>query len=631
MITAKLPSKMDRYTLAHTDSPPEPSSTSEIPAQVAAFRTAFFWPLTLVKPDESQSTKELLDKEIEKLMALGNWEEVSNLAEHTLYGEASAQSRREDYAERIYFHDFVQEFLFPDIRTRADHMRLLRRSDVKRMQINLHDRGCFNVQVDKLAVYIAPVGVAILVLELSCDKPGLQLADVQDFNNRMRRLHTPYFEDDGSLPAHQTVKWIKWLGADNGEIGVYEAQDQQNTAIPVRPFKHWLDLLGFSENKMPRRSNWPMSNTTQPNCLLYDGRHSAPSWRHFADDRMPILSTICITDENTYRNISDGDWMRTCFVDGSGPSPFPYSSDFLHKTWDKHVYDRHNYGAEDNDSMPSRFLICGYALIAVGVGDFFRKNTALHMRRHYFQMMLIIQLERATMLDFSSRITHAVTQFSGDLHARSTDHVAQITLQKQMQQIERDFLSYTHRFKFTGISSQQQAVEMYDQMRSVTALDQLYEDIKNELTTATQFLFSVQSERNSEAAQTLNSIAGIGVALTLGLGIAALSDQAGNSLISTLRVFKDYHLPAAVMACVALMSGLVCGLVWSFDSFSSGQALPTRNAKTMGIIAVILAALSFVSDKFDWPAISAQAPPSHEPAQTGNSDKVKNTQPKEEK
>jgi hypothetical protein len=419
------------------------------------------------------------------------------------------------------------------------------------------------------------------------------------------------------------------------EIGHYEAlsvrQDQQNTAIPLRPFEHWLDLLGLSENKTPRQSNWPTSNAARPNWLLYSGRHSAPSWRHFADDRMPILSIIRITDVNTYRNISVGDWMRTCFVDASGTNAFPYSSDFLKKTWDKHVYDRHNYGATDNSLAPSRFLICGYGLIAVGVDDFFRKNTALHMRRHYFQMMLIIQLERATMLDFSSRITHAVTQFSGDLHAPSADDAAQITLQKQMQQIERDFLSYTHRFKFTGISSQQQAIEMYDQMRDVTALDQLYEDIKNELTTATQFLFSVQSERNSEAAQTLNSIAGIGVALTLGLGFAALSDQAGNSLISTLKIFKDYHLPAAVLACLALMSGLVGGLVWLFDFRSSGQKRPTKNAKTMGVIAAILAALSFFSNISDWPAIDVQAPGAHEPAQSGKIDTPEKAQPKAKK
>jgi len=271
---------------------------------------------------------------------------------------------------------------------------------------------------------------------------------------------------------------------------------------------------GLSSDKGPPRAvppfahfSWLLRSTDGSKGWTIGPRNAlGAAWSHMADDRLPILSSVMLAMKDSrgrspYATISDGDWARLCFVDPPGNDAYPYARKFIERDWPGHVYDRFHYGPKESTDAPVRYLVTSYSLIAVGSDEFFFREHihANHMRRHYFQLMLLAQIERAVMLALSARITHAITEYDS-IRAAKERSDAETRLEVALQQVEHDFLQYVHRFRFTGVSDQVQPTELFDQLRQRMRLPQLYLDIKDELTTATNFL-ALRSQKRQSAGE----------------------------------------------------------------------------------------------------------------------------------
>ena len=143
-------------------------------------------------------------------------------------------------------------------------------------------------------------------------------------------------------------------------------------------------------------------------------------WRHFADDRLPIATTIIFYSRRDYYDLQEGQWMRLAFVDPPGKDPYPYEPAFLKKTFDHHCYDRYHFEEnEATEDAPTRYLMSDYALTAVtyrkedrtGKDNSFADDIAMHMQRHYYQLFLLGVVDKAVMLMLSSQISAAVEAF----------------------------------------------------------------------------------------------------------------------------------------------------------------------------------------------------------------------------
>ena len=216
--------------------------------------------------------------------------------------------------------------------------------------------------------------------------------------------------------------------------------------------------------------------------------------------------------------------MRLAFLDPPGKDPTPYAAAFLHKTFETHCYDRYHHPEDAVADAPTRFLMCDYAFTAVTARNDPRKGyrsnsyadtLAVHMQRQYYQLFLLCVIEKAVLLNLSSRISQAVERHDVTGKTDEGTEDAEIVLANDMQGIERDFLHYVHRFRFTGVSGQLQAGEMFAQLRSVMRLDALFGDIKTELDSAVGFLSTRESQRAAQAAERLNVIAYLGVVIAL--------------------------------------------------------------------------------------------------------------------
>jgi len=592
--------------------------TDVIPVEL--HRSVFLWPLTLDLAldavDEAGAIGRAVEGMIGRLLKLKRdskaiWEKVEDPLDHLAPppdADAAAilTNRKEAYAEFAYFHDFMQHFLYRKTGGEAGAaFHLFRRSDVKAVEVRFKaGEPVQSYCVRRLNLYVFPLGVAILVLELERElgkEKTCSLSQCMVFNDRFRRSHAPFldvqtqaprpgggpafFAPDGFVP-HEVV----WLGAGGHPMASFNTADDvadlpgrlsdlADDARKVPPFRHWRWLINAGLD-----GGWLFAGT--------EGEHgeSVSMWRHVADDRLPVHVTLGLTDEAAYRAITEGDWMRLAFVDGPDSNAYAYARAFLEKTWADHAYDRFHYAPNENSFEPSRYLLTPYSLIAVGTGWFFNTYIQMHMRRHYFQMMLIATFEQTALLSFSSRITRAVTYLQDGKREQKQEQ-----FEETLIEIERDLLQFVHRFRFTGVSGQLQGMEMLAQLRARKGLDSLYADVKDELQTANSFLTTIAQKRQTEAATRLSVVATLGVLFGLAFSFLGMNVLITKEVLEAMGAWSGGETAGRHMA---LVSGTVALFLFAGAAFLrvfGGERQPATARRLQGWLlglAVIFVALS---------------------------------------
>jgi hypothetical protein len=594
--------------------------------RVARLRTTFFWPLTLDRMPGDQGVLNSTNflQAHENWLRGSPWKPIEDGLRHLpmppvtdAHADKAAATdaniaMADAYGEFVYFHDFVQRMLFGKTGGKgAGPMRLFQRTDITAVDVNIYNRERvypLSLKVERLNLYIFAYGVAVVALQVSSqDNVSHSLGDVLSFNDRMRRSHIPYYErsSDGkrieprSLPEKVTWKTsdgseqtfdlyldrVEQIRVENADLSGHTARQVQTPYSTlaatsagdcrrVLPVTHWQWLLNGPENACE--------------CIPLKNERQGYRWRHFSDDRFPILTTIILESRDDYYSLSEGHWMRLAFVDPEGTDPYPYAPAFLRETFAKHCYDRYHHDEKATADEPVRYLMCDYAMTAVTYQrgprpdyddktktvireNYFAPVLQMHMQRHYYQMFLLQVIDKAVMLGLSSRITRAVERFGG------RDKEAELSV--ALQDIERDFLQYVHRFRFTGVSGQLQATELHNKLREVMGLDAMFQDIKTELETAIGFLSARSDEHATEAAERLNIVASLGVVIALVLGFFSLNilttENQINGLLSWMR--GSPPSPEGALAwqgqLLVFASGLsvITGLSWVLSVIIKGQ------------------------------------------------------------
>lgn len=194
------------------------------------------------------------------------------------------------YAEGVYFHDFVQGFLFspretrkPDRDTGLDRVpfRLFRRSDITAVTVTLGHWGKTDVTprslrltVERVNLYLFRTGAAIVVIETVYDRRDhdqkVYLSDVQNFHEQFRRAYIPFAQiqpdpDSAGPPSLEppglVVREVVWHTADGGPppflinkqtvadlIDLYLTNPERDRETDLRRrtpplFEHWKWLL----------------------------------------------------------------------------------------------------------------------------------------------------------------------------------------------------------------------------------------------------------------------------------------------------------------------------------------------------------------------------------------------------
>jgi hypothetical protein len=474
----------------------------------------------------------------------------------------------------------------------------------------------------------------------------MTLEDVLAVTDYWRRAYTPFFyvDDYGNAYPSMVPQRVRWLGADrvtavlqdrdsdhkplglDADMDMVRAVDTAGRrTAPVAG--HWLRLvepLDLAGHESSPPAQYPASGTPGPS-------PDRPVWRHVVDERIPIMSYVSLTGaaktlgavpegtdwQEAQRAdlglVSRGDWVRLCQADAPGGDTLPYSPGFLRDFAKKHCYDR--YWPDKATTSAARFLFAGYHFAVVGAGALFHdKNVVHHFRRHYFQMGLLANMELASLLATSSRISEAVHGLSSRLSGASREerNEQRRRFREEMVGIEEDFLEFVHLFRFTGVSNQIQPTELFDRWRASLRLEPIYEDVKSELDTATHFVLAEEQARQAEQAQDLANrqtklaevanrlaeFAAVGVVYGLALALA------GANLVFTEGVLKSLKIEGG-WAHTAALSGIltVASLVGHFvvvpalpdgpksraaRIFKWGAAITSALAALFGVVAILI-------------------------------------------
>lgn len=522
---------------------------------VNSFREILIWPLALHLASPSAEVGAMLDAvswTVDDILRNSRtWEPVDDPSEHVPQSESYGRRewRAHRYQEAVYFHEFVQRFLFsprePRVPGEPDPVpfRLFRRTDITEVKVTLADPDSnrqrpgrlLRLAVERVNLYLFRMGAAILVVEVA-SKPDrdLRLSDVQNFHDQFRRAYIPY------VPAcieqqRLVICKVVWLLRDGrsepSEIGEKTADEMvaayldrttpnKRSGLRLRSaplFRHWLWLLDGALN------------------LPSDPDERGGRWYHVVDERMPTITTVSVTPafRCTGRNsqliyfgaTGAADLARLCFADsaGSGQALF-YDARSFAEFEAKHVYSAYR----DSGTL---FLVSGYAFVAFGAGWFFDNIIApIHMRRHYFQIGLLAHFELASLLTFSSRISRAVAAYD-PRQDREQD------FERVMHAIEDEYLQFMHRFRFTGVSNQLQAHELTTLWRNNLRLDDVFKDLHTEITSAADYLFNRAASRGARTAERLTVIGTYGV-----IGALIFSFLGMNILIQQTDLASYFHL-----------------------------------------------------------------------------------------
>ena len=485
----------------------EQSSRDDI--KVKKFREILIWPLQIELYQQSDQSQDDLNKwdykdYVDNIKNSCCWQEIK------LVDRGISRSKVTPYAEFVYFHPFVQRFLYNTDRENHNKkiIHIFQRNDIKEARVKLNPVNLdINFNVNRVNLYLFEMGVALLVVEISYDADdhanSLYLKQVQNILDSFRRAYPPYWEDGYAGHCPDEVTWILDSGIQVNAN--YQEKDRlinfvmDELAPPVAG--HWQYLL---KPMVPFRS----TNSEARYC-----------YRQVGDERIPFMAYIAIDDPHL---ITKGDWVRLAFADGSGESnAFPYSPDFLSEFKQHYCYDRYWYSSCNNQDhhkynwMNTRYLCAGYSFLMVGQDEpkFFINDTTgglAHFRHHYFQMGLIVHFHKAALLVLSDRLSKAVDSFS-----ESTDIKDLKDFNDQVERILRDFLHFSQRYWFQEISNQTQAIELFEWWGQHLKTRELFEFVRREAHDINGYLDMTEQQKTSNTTLRLTVVASFGFIFAL--------------------------------------------------------------------------------------------------------------------
>lgn len=481
--------------------------------RVSHFREILFWPLRLNVSGSGDSSN-TFNEAVTLLRESGApWFPVDSYFRGEY--EHDERLRESRYAEFVYFHPFVQNFLYGNTAHGAPSpsMRIFERTDIAVVNFVRNgakeDANPLKLGVERLHLYLFDLSIAILVLEVSTDNIALELAE--SVLDELRRAYPPYWKNGlaGNCPTK-----VEFLGKGGATIAVSDYSDRDNHLRQVE------ESVRKNEHEPPVAAHW--RKLLEP--FAASGNvvgHRRIIYSQCEDERIPLMALLSFRDPST--ELTRGDMVRLALADEQGSSrTYPYAQSFLSDFEELYCYDRYWGQCGDQDWMKTRYMCCGYAFVAIGQQrspDFFmnkHSGALAHFRQHYFQMGLIAHFQKAALLSFSARMSETATLLC-------LENRGDPKLRTLFQGIYEDFLRFTQRFWFDEISNQVQGRELFDLWTQHLETRKLFDDVRQWLRDTQEYLDLVAQAQQAKTTTHLTTIATIGLPVAIGTSFLGMN------------------------------------------------------------------------------------------------------------
>ncbi len=454
------------------------------------------------------------------------------------------------YNEYVYFHPFARKALYY-----TDDNTLMRYYEIDMPQGYYHieylkenkatnnfDAHVLELKLDSVCMHVYETGVGVVAFNLTNCKYDRK-EDILLINEFGRRLYPQFMEDEDRLMAKKVFLPNRiW-----GKIGNYQFdEDFSAYQLPIRtdnvffPPDHIKKVFGYKGKEQMGDQGQKFIFTKQ------DEQKDTIRIRQITDDRMFFLSwygnneiaqslskrilidkekevikqkkqhgeKICNKEhfiaslsKDIYEYEIDDFWYAFAFGDKGGPSV--ENIEMQHEHTRRFTYTRWlNYGSLFGLTRDSFVSISSDRKTLKDV------NAPLldeHMQTMYYQMAILCLVQRASILRFSWEIS----QITNDIFADG------IKPEKAIRELYENYIRFINQIYFREVSSQIQAIEIYDMFQKAMNLEKEVKDLDSEM----QELFNYLSVKEQTG---LARVADLFLPVTLlagVLGVNSISDE----------------------------------------------------------------------------------------------------------
>lgn len=389
------------------------------------------------------------------------------------------------YNERNYFYEFVHPALYDD---NSDHtiIRHFERREPKHGGVTYRivcgeDKTAYELDVQAINLNLYSTGVGVLSIYMHNTRyPDAQA--VLNINQYGRRVFPAFIND-----VNKRTEIAHTIGFE-GLNGVYEED-----------FKKYNNRI---------RSNTPASFMTK----LVEEVAENIKLQPVIDDRMFVLSwykndefaNLFKKDNASYEEFLHEDWWyKYIFVDGSYKtcSNDAMSSELINRA----TYPRwQQWGTLYGVSRYSMVL-----LTSNGCPDY----LTTYFETEYARMAELVLMQRATVLRFSSEVTHISNMSNGKgfgAHVNS---------------LYKEYIRFVNQIYFREISAQDQGIEMYQKLFDAMNLKEQVEKLDDEIEELYNYVTLREDRRTNRTMSLLTWITTIFLPVTVVAGFFSMNDS----------------------------------------------------------------------------------------------------------
>lgn len=448
-----------------------------------------------VKGMDNRKLSEQIDLKQIQLKKDTDWKRVTSVA------GAEAESL---YNEKNYFYKFVHKALYDD---RSEETLLMhfehqkpQREDI-RYKIKVKDFPEYDLKVEAINLNLYATGVGALSFHLGNEDPSRSTPDdILRINQYGRRVILPFFGDKETHSETAESICIAGLGKDED-------------------FKEKFDT--------------PVNEPWKTACFissLISGVAENMDFEPLLEDRMFVLSWY-VNDRQV--SLFKGR-LDAYFADGGKDPAFGESKD--EDFWYKYLFVDSSFCTCQNDAMRMELLrkhtyprwekygsLYGstrYSMVFLTDSGALRYSSHLFVSFEtiYTRMVELVLTQRAAMLRFSEEVTK-VSYLS---------HKETSTISERISSLYKEYIHFVNQVYFREITSQDQGIELYDQLQRNLRMEEYVKDLDDEIGELHQYVSLMDDRDRNRKATILNNLAAFCLPMTIMTGVWGMNSFSGD-------------------------------------------------------------------------------------------------------
>lgn len=483
---------------------------SEIP--VRAFHHILFWPVIMRGPARSDA-EDGEDSSIEpfiKAFEAAGWKEEA--------GQKNGVHEDYSYAEVVYFHPFVRDFLFGDGKTTNDKRTLRRfaRDDLKSLRVKIEmgtdqnpdpldvalrvERAELLLIRPRIALFLVEVSNRTLTaktVEIAKDRTPLNLQQVMYLQSQLRHIYPPYFKPAGHGDCPTAVEWNLEAVSTFQTTLSPESQFREFTMTGAEPpvYAHWRKLF---ENDPANPQIAPLRSAL--------GRNSGGLFlQQLLDDRMPAMSFISVDNP---REIHQDDEDRLPAFDTPA---LDYESEFRDRIREGLRYTRFRHWG-------TTYYCNGTSFTEVCNSEWFSNILLGHFRAHYSHLAVISQYQHAALLYFADELADCAKEMADGSAEERTDE----GWRERLRKLQHRFLKFRTRSYFTEVSNQIQAKDLFRLWQDQLGTAALFERVSDASADVYEAVENHEMKMLTVQQKKLADVATVGLKMSIVLTVVSL-------------------------------------------------------------------------------------------------------------